>query len=133
MSRLLLDGLLHWLVRQSAVADEPLSNTSISVILTPKQLVLETLAKMSVLEASVDCIMSSPDKSMLRKAYEYLVKLFSANEVTREFALVLLSRFTQANQGICCANSENSYRSGQFSRRPYGDCIPKCFVITTFG
>ena len=119
VSRLLRDGLLHWLVRQSMVADEPLSSSSISVILTPKQLVLETLAKMSVLEANVDCIMSSPDKSRLTKAYEYLVKLFSdkTNEVTREFALVLLSRFTQANQEICCTNSENCYRSGQFSRR----------------
>ena len=110
VSRLLLDGLLHWLVCRSAVADEPLSSTSISVVLTPKQLVLETLAKMSVLEANVDCIMSSPDKSRLTKAYEYLVKLFSdkTNEVTREFALVLLSSFTQANQEICCANSERN-------------------------
>ena len=29
------------------------------------------------LEANVDCIMSSPDKSRLTKAYKYLVKLFS--------------------------------------------------------
>ena len=62
VSRLLLDGLLHWLVCRSAVADEPLSTTSISVILTSKQLVLKSLAKMSVLEANVDCIMSSPDE-----------------------------------------------------------------------
>ena len=110
VSRLLLDGLLHWLVCRSAVADEPLTSTSVSVILTPKQLVLETLAKMSVLEANVDCIMGSPDKARLTKAYEYLVKLFSdkTNEVTREFALVLLSSFTQANQEICCANSERN-------------------------
>ena len=56
VSRLLLDGLLHWLVCRSEVADEPLSSTSISVILTLKQLALETLVKMSVLEANVDCI-----------------------------------------------------------------------------
>ena len=47
------------------------STTGISVILTPKQLVLETLAKMSVFEANLDCIMYSPDKSRLTKAYEY--------------------------------------------------------------
>ena len=110
VSRLLLDGLLHWLVCQSTVADEPLRSTSVSVILTPKQLVLETLAKMSVLETNVDCILNSPDKSRLVKVYEYLVKLFSdkTNEVTREFALVLLSSFTQANQEICSTNSERN-------------------------
>jgi AT-rich interactive domain-containing protein 1 len=110
VSRLLLDGLLHWLVCESAVADEPLRSTSASVVLTPKQLVLETLAKMSVLESNVDFILSSPDKPRLAKAYEYLVKLFSdkTNEVTREFALVLLSSFTQANQEICSANSERN-------------------------
>ena len=45
-----------------------------------------------MLEANVDCIMSSPDKSRLTKAYEYLAKLFSdkTNEAIREFALVLL-------------------------------------------
>ena len=69
VSRMLLDGLLHWLVCRSEVADEPLSSTSISVILTPKQLVLETLVKMSVLEANVDCIMSSSDKSWLSKSF----------------------------------------------------------------
>ena len=110
VSRLLRDGLLHWLVCQSAEADEPLRSTSVSVILTPKQLVLETFAKMSVLESNVDFILSSPDKGRLAKAYEYLVKLFSdkTNEVTREFALVLLSSFTQANQEICSANSERN-------------------------
>lgn len=110
VSRLLLDGLLHWLVCQSAVADEPLRSTSVSVILTPKQLVLETMAKMSVLETNVEFILSSPDKTRLTKAYEYLVKLFSdkTNEVTREFALVLLSSFTQANQEICSKNSERN-------------------------
>ena len=110
VSRLLIDGILHWLVCESTVADEPLRSTSMSVVLTPKQLVLETLAKMSVLEANVDFILNSPDKSRLTKAYEYLVKLFSdkTNEVTREFALVLLSSFTQANQEICSANSERN-------------------------
>ena len=108
VSRLLLDGLLHWLVcGTSSTSNSATSSTNISVILTPKQLILETLAKMSVFEANVDCIMSSPDKSRLTKAYEYLVKLFSdkTNEVTREFALVLFSSFTQAHQEICCANS----------------------------
>lgn len=110
LSRLLLEGLIHWLVCQSAVADEPLRSTSASVLLTPKQLVLETLAKMSVLESNVDFILSSPNKAELVKVYEYLVKLFSdkSNEVTREFALVLLSSFTQANQEICSKNSERN-------------------------
>ena len=47
----------------------------------------DCLAKMSVLEANVDCIMSSPDKSQLIKAYEYLVELFldKTNKVTGEF------------------------------------------------
>ena len=89
VSRVLLDGLLHWLVCRSAVADEPLSSASISVILTPKQLVLEMLAKMSVLEANVNCIMRSPDKGgpahkSLRVLSEII--LHKTNEVTREFA-----------------------------------------------
>lgn len=110
VGRSLLDGLLHWLVCQSTIADEPLRSTSLAVCLTPKQLVLETLAKMSVMEANVDFILGSPDKDRLLKVYEYLVTLFSdkTNEVTREFALVLLSSFTQANQEICNASSERN-------------------------
>lgn len=103
----LLDGLLHWLVCQSAAAVDTIPTAADTIALSPKHLVLETLAKMSVLESNVDFILLSPDKARLTKVYKYLVKLFSdkTNEVTREFALVLLSSLTQADEAIsssCC-------------------------------
>lgn len=98
----LLDGLLHWLVCQSAAAVDTIPTAADTIALSPKHLVLETLAKMSVLETNVDFILMSPDKARLAKVYKYLIKLFSdkTNEVTREFALVLLSSLTQADEAI---------------------------------
>ena len=109
VSHPLLDGLLHWIVCQSATAVDSLGTTAVTS-LSPKHLVLETLAKMSVLESNVDFILMSPDKTRLSKVYEYLVKLFSdkTNEVTREFALVLLSSLTQADEGIASSCSEKN-------------------------
>ena len=98
VSRLLLDGPLHRLVCRSVVADEPLSSTSISVILTPKQFVLETLAKMSVLEANVDCIMRLVATRHLQTCYNLLKQLAASLWITTFDSKLATSLLTTCNR-----------------------------------
>ena len=98
----LLDGLLHWFVCPSAAAQDPMPTATPGTSLSPRQLVLEALAKMSILESNVDMILSSPPLTRVDELYNMLVRLVGerGNPVTRELALVLLSNLAQGENSF---------------------------------
>lgn len=98
----LLDGLLHWFVCPSAAAQDPLPTATPGTSLSPRQLVLEALAKMSILESNVDMILTTPPLTRVDELYTMLVRLVGerGNPVTRELALVLLSNLAQGENSF---------------------------------
>lgn len=98
----LLDGLLHWFVCPSAAAQDPMPTATPGTSLSPRQLVLEALAKMSILESNVDIILSTPPLTRVDQLYTMLVRLVGErdNPVTRELALVLLSNLAQGENSF---------------------------------
>lgn len=98
----LLDGLLHWFVCPSAAAQDPMPTATPGTSLSPRQLVLEALAKMSILESNVDMILSTPPLTRVDELYTMLVRLVGerGNPVTRELALVLLSNLAQGENSF---------------------------------
>lgn len=98
----LLDGLLHWFVCPAAAAQDPMPTATPGTSLSPRQLALEALAKMSILESNVDMILSSPPLTRVEELYTMLVRLVGerGNPVTRELALVLLSNLAQGENSF---------------------------------
>lgn len=98
----LLDGLLHWFICPSAAAQDPMPTATPGTSLSPRQLVLEALAKMSILESNVDIILSTPPLTRVDELYTMLVRLVGErdNPVTRELALVLLSNLAQGENSF---------------------------------
>ena len=98
----LLDGLLHWFVCPSAAAQDPMPTATPGTSLSPRQLALEALAKMSILESNVDTILSTPPLTRVEELYAMLVRLVGerGNPVTRELALVLLSNLAQGENSF---------------------------------
>ena len=98
----LLDGLLHWFVCPSAAAQDPLPTATPGTSLSPRQLVLEALAKMSISESNVDMILNTPPLTRVDELYTMLVRLVGerGNPVTRELALVLLSNLAQGENSF---------------------------------
>lgn len=98
----LLDGLLHWFVCPSAAAQDPMPTATPGTSLSPRQLSLEALAKLSILESNVDLILSSPPFTRVEELFAMLVRLVGerGNPVTRELALVLLSNLAQGENSF---------------------------------
>ena len=97
----LLDGLLHWTICPSTQALDHLSSQANALYLTPQRLVLEALAKLSILDTNVDYILATPPLGRFHTLYLYLVKMLGYKEqpVIRQFALVLLSNLAQGDEG----------------------------------
>ena len=108
----ILDGLIHWCVCTSARALDPLPSSAMVFTLSPQRLVLEALAKMSIVENNIDLILATPPFNRLDKLYSHLVQLLSYKHqpVVRQFSLVLLSNLAQGDDTA-------SYQIGQ------QDCI----------
>jgi len=98
----LLDGLLHWFVCPSAAAQDPMPTATPGTSLSPRQLSLEALAKLSILESNVDLVLSSPPFTRVEELFAMLVRLVGerGNPVTRELALVLLSNLAQGENSF---------------------------------
>jgi len=96
----ILDGLIHWCVCTSARALDPLPSSAMVFTLSPQRLVLEALAKMSIVENNIDLILATPPFSRLDRLYSHLVQLLSNKyqPVVRQFALVLLSNLAQGDE-----------------------------------
>lgn len=96
----ILDGLIHWCVCTSARALDPLPSSAMVFTLSPQRLVLEALAKMSIVENNIDLILATPPFNRLDKLYGHLVQLLSHKHqpVVRQFALVLLSNLAQGDE-----------------------------------
>ena len=96
----ILDGLIHWCVCTSARALDPLPSSAMVFTLSPQRLVLEALAKMSIVENNIDLILATPPFNRLDKLYAHLVQLLSYKHqpVVRQFALVLLSNLAQGDE-----------------------------------
>lgn len=96
----IIDGLLHWAVCPSSQAGDPLPESAMVPSLSPQRLVLETLAKMSILEANVDFILATPPLARLDLLFSCLVQWIGQKRhpVVRQFALVLLSNLAQGDQ-----------------------------------
>lgn len=96
-----LSGLLHWTVCPSTQASDYLSSHANALFLTPQRLVLEALAKLSILDTNVDYILATPPLARFQILYSYLVKMLGNKEqpVIRQFALVLLSNLAQGDDG----------------------------------
>ena len=104
----ILDGLLHWCVCQSAAALDTMPTATPGTSLSAQQLVLETLAKMSILEGNVDLILATPPTERLNELYNILVRMLAErqNPVTRELALVLLSNLAQGESTFVCVGNK---------------------------
>lgn len=127
----ILDGLLHWFVCQSAEAIDPMPTATATSSLSAQQLVLEALAKMSILGGNTELILTS-QPSRLEALYSTLIRLLGQrdNPVSRELSLVVLSNLAQTDNDYAClidkkqciamllqfiedaANSINAYSSG---------------------
>lgn len=96
----ILDGLIHWCVCASARAVDPLPSSAMVFTLSPQRLVLEALAKMSIVENNIDLILATPPFNRLDKLYSHLVQLLSNKHqpVVRQFALVLISNLAQGDE-----------------------------------
>lgn len=96
----ILDGLIHWCICTSARALDPLPSSAMVFMLSPQRLVLEALAKMSIVENNIDLILATPPFNRLDKLYSHLVQLLSHKHqpVVRQFALVLLSNLAQGDE-----------------------------------
>ena len=96
----ILDGLIHWCICTSAKAVDPLPSSAMVFTLSPQRLVLEALAKMSIVENNIDLILATPPFNRLDKLYSHLVQLLSHKHqpVVRQFALVLLSNLAQGDE-----------------------------------
>ena len=96
----ILEGLIHWCVCTSARAIDPLPSSAMVFALSPQRLVLEALAKMSIVENNIDLILATPPFNRLDKLYSHLVQLLSNKHqpVVRQFALVLLSNLAQGDE-----------------------------------
>lgn len=99
----ILDGLLHWFVCQSAEAIDPMPTATATSSLSAQQLVLEALAKMSILGGNTDLILSA-QPSRLEPLYATLIRLLGQrdNPVSRELSLVVLSNLTQSDNNYTC-------------------------------
>lgn len=96
----ILDGLIHWCVCTSARAVDPLPSSAMVFNLSPQRLVLEALAKMSIVENNIDLILATPPFNRLDKLYSHLVQILvnKHQPVVRQFALVLLSNLAQGDE-----------------------------------
>ncbi|XP_065906329.1 AT-rich interactive domain-containing protein 1B-like isoform X2 [Dysidea avara] len=96
----ILDGLIHWCVCTSARAVDPLPSSAMVFNLSPQRLVLEALAKMSIVENNIDLILATPPFNRLDKLYSHLVQILANKHqpVVRQFALVLLSNLAQGDE-----------------------------------
>lgn len=96
----IIDGLLHWLVCPSSVAVDPLPESSRVYSQSPRRLVVETLAKMTISEVNVDLILATPPLMRLDLIFSQLGQMIGQKKhpVVRQFALVLLSNLAQGNE-----------------------------------
>ncbi|XP_022239440.1 trithorax group protein osa-like isoform X3 [Limulus polyphemus] len=101
----ILNGLLHWAVCPSSYAQDPLPTQPIYSVLSPQRLSLEALCKISVRINNVDLLLATPPWSRLEKFFSFLAQSLSPNKehVLREFSVVLLSSFAQADSSIARA------------------------------
>eukprot|EP00731_Ephydatia_muelleri_P032153 Em0023g660a len=70
--------------------------------LSPQKLVLETLAKMSILDSNVNFILATPPLSRVDLIFSHLVQWFGQKKlpVVRQFALVLLANLAQGDESL---------------------------------
>eukprot|EP00096_Caligus_rogercresseyi_P001290 TRINITY_DN1204_c2_g1_i1.p1 TRINITY_DN1204_c2_g1~~TRINITY_DN1204_c2_g1_i1.p1 ORF type:complete len:1779 (+),score=632.85 TRINITY_DN1204_c2_g1_i1:577-5913(+) len=100
--RPLLEGLLEWAVSSSAYAQDPFPNVGPHSPISPQRLAIETLCKLSLQEANVDFILSTPPYSRIEKLCRLLAKKLYRYEdqVLREFSINLLYYLSGANSGV---------------------------------
>lgn len=80
ISRMLLDGLLHWAVCPAAQGQDAFPTVSAASGLSPQRLALEALCKLSVTENNVDLIIATPPYSRLEKLCSVLTRLLCRSE-----------------------------------------------------
>ena len=98
----IVDGLMHWLVCPSSRSVDPLPDFAMVTSLSPQKLVLETLAKMSILDSNVNFILATPPLSRVDLIFSHLVQWFGQKKlpVVRQFALVLLANLAQGDESL---------------------------------
>ena len=108
----LLDGMLHWSVCPSSYARDPLPTLPAYSVLSPQRLVLEALCKMSIHESNVDLLLATPPFTRIDRLLAILTEMLAnrKDQVTREFAVVLLSNLSPADSfiGRCIAGQTGS-------------------------
>ncbi|XP_076357000.1 LOW QUALITY PROTEIN: trithorax group protein osa-like [Tachypleus tridentatus] len=101
----ILDGLLHWAICPSSYAQDPFPTQPVYSVLSPQRLSLEALCKLSIHDSNVDLLLATPPWSRIEKLFSFLAQSLNRNkdQVLREFSLVILSSFAQADDGIAKA------------------------------
>lgn len=105
----LLDGLLHWAVCPSSYAQDAFPSAPNS--LSPRRLAYETLSKLSIYEFNVDLILATPPWSRIEKFLNNLTCSLVRNDdqTTREFSIVLISNFANADPSVVRVLALSSY------------------------
>lgn len=100
-----LDGLLHWSVCPSAYAHDPMPTMSRNSVLSPKKLVIETIAKLCVTETNVDLILAMPPFSRIVNVLSTLIKSIAdaGDVVMRELCLAIVSYLVEGDAGAARA------------------------------
>lgn len=105
----LLDGLLHWAVCPSSYAQDAFPSAPNT--LSPRRLAYEALSKLSIYEFNVDLILATPPWSRIEKFLNNLTCSLVRNEdqTTREFSIVLISNFANADPSVVRVLALSSY------------------------
>ncbi|XP_022248636.1 AT-rich interactive domain-containing protein 1A-like isoform X3 [Limulus polyphemus] len=101
----ILNGLLHWAICPSSYAQDPFPTQPVYSVLSPQRLSLEALCKLSIHDNNVDLLLATPPWSRIEKLFSFLAQSLNRNkdQVLREFSLVILSSFAQADDSIAKA------------------------------
>ncbi|CAG9761619.1 unnamed protein product [Ceutorhynchus assimilis] len=102
IARPLLDGLLHWAVCPSAIAQDSFPSVGALSLLSPQRLALETLCKLCVNDNNIDLVIATPPFSRLEKLCAVLAKHLCQmdDQVLKEFAINLLYYLSAADSGL---------------------------------
>lgn len=102
IARPILHGLLEWAVSTSAYAQDPFPNVGPHSPVSPQGLAIETLCKLSIHEANVDLLLTTPPYRRIEKLTCLLARKLNRyeNQVLREFSINLLYYLSAADSGV---------------------------------
>nr|VZI03333.1 unnamed protein product [Spirometra erinaceieuropaei] len=127
--RPLLEGLLHWVTCETAVAVDPLPGHR---VISPCRLALETLNRLSVNESNVDMLLSTPDTRVLEQLFDRLASWLALPEdqITRELALSTMHYLSESSSWCQTDDTPVSSTTSSGSQQLQQAAASKSFGLT---